>query len=241
VGQESARLREEIDRTREDLTRDVDLLAEKTSPSRIVERRVQRTRRGLVGLKEKVMGTSDAEHRSSYGPTYTDDVYATGSGYRGAGYEESGGGVSATLGWARGSASGAASHAVDSTRESLSHAKDQVSHAGERAQGAAHGAVTGVREQTEGNPFAAGLVAFGVGWLVSSLMPASEAETQAAHRAGDLAREHGGPVVELARQAAQEVGQELQGHAQEAAQQVKERTQEATENVREEARTSASS
>lgn len=240
MGEESARLREEIDRTREDLTRDVDLLAEKTSPSRIVERRVQRTRRGLVGLKEKVMGTPEAKHRSSYGPTYTDDAYTTGYGYRGAGSEESAG-VGAKLGSAKDSASEAASHAVDSTRETLSHAKDQVSHAGERAQDAAHDAVTNVREQTEGNPFAAGLVAFGVGWLVSSLLPASDAETQAAQRAGDLAREHGGPVVEQAKQAAAEVGQELQGHAQEAAQQVKERTQEATENIREEARSSASS
>ena len=43
MGEETARLRAEIDQTRDDLTRDVDLLAEKTSPSKIVERRVQRT------------------------------------------------------------------------------------------------------------------------------------------------------------------------------------------------------
>ena len=41
MGEETARLRAEIDQTRDDLTRDVDLLAEKTSPSKIVERRVR--------------------------------------------------------------------------------------------------------------------------------------------------------------------------------------------------------
>jgi hypothetical protein len=71
MGEETARLREEIDRTREDLTRDVDRLADKTSPSRMLERRVQRARRGLTGWKEKVMGSSGFEHQSRYGPTYT--------------------------------------------------------------------------------------------------------------------------------------------------------------------------
>ncbi len=46
MGEETARLRAEIDQTRDDLTRDVDLLAEKTSPSKIVERRVESTKRG---------------------------------------------------------------------------------------------------------------------------------------------------------------------------------------------------
>jgi hypothetical protein len=70
MGEETARLRAEIDQTRDDLTRDVDLLAEKTSPSRIVERRVERTKRGLAGLKDKVMGTSgsdDDDERHGYG------------------------------------------------------------------------------------------------------------------------------------------------------------------------------
>jgi hypothetical protein len=68
MGEETARLRAEIDQTRDDLTRDVDLLAEKTSPSKIVERRVQRTKRGISGIKDKVMGTfsSDDEDEYSY-------------------------------------------------------------------------------------------------------------------------------------------------------------------------------
>src|SRR4051812_50176631 len=76
MGEETARLRAEIDQTRENLTRDVDLLADKTSPSRIVERRVEKTKRGIVGLKDKVMGTvssSDDDEPSGY------DYYGSGS------------------------------------------------------------------------------------------------------------------------------------------------------------------
>ena len=70
MGEETARLRAEIDQTRENLTRDVDLLAEKTSPSKIVERRVERTKRGISGLRERVMGTfssDDDDERYGYG------------------------------------------------------------------------------------------------------------------------------------------------------------------------------
>ena len=103
MGEETARLRAEIDQTRENLTRDVDLLAEKTSPSRIVERRVQRTKRGITGLKDKVMGTlpgsdDDSDERYGYGYYSPQGTYGSESG------DESGGGV-------RSAASGAASNA----------------------------------------------------------------------------------------------------------------------------------
>lgn len=240
MGEETARLREEIDRTREDLTRDVDLLADKTSPSRILERRVQRTRtglrRGMVGLREKVMGSSPAPGRHRYGPAYAEDVYGEygSTGYVAAMPGEPGeGGVTERLRSARDSASDVVSRGADTARESVTHAREQVAHAGERTQQAAQEAVAGVREQTEGNPLAAGLVAFGVGWLVSSLMPATAAEQEAARRAADVARDRGGPVLEQAKQAAAEVGETLQGEAQEAAQHIKERAQEAAGTVKE--------
>lgn len=248
MGEETARLREEIDRTREDLTRDVDLLADKTSPSRILERRVERTRtglrRGMTGLREKVMGSSPAPGRYRSGPAYAEGGYA---GYGSTGYvtampdEPGEGGVGERLRSARESASDVVSRGADTARESVSHAREQVAHAGERTQQAAHEAVTGVREQTEGNPLAAGLVAFGVGWLVSSLMPASEAEQEAARRAAEVARERGGPVLEQAKQVAADVGETLQGEAQEAAQHIKERAQEAAGTVKETAKEEAKS
>jgi ElaB/YqjD/DUF883 family membrane-anchored ribosome-binding protein len=239
MGEESARLREEIDRTRDELTRDVNRLADKTSPSRIVERRVERAKGRLSSLKEKVMGTPDTPSRT-WGPTYTDDVYYAGSGYAagyGTGSQETSGqsrveSAKESAAGAVGSAREGLSSAADSARDGLSTARDSVAHAGERASDAAHGAVTTVKEQAEGNPLAAGVVAFGIGWLVSSLLPPSDAEVHAALRAGDVAKEHGGPVLEQAKQAAQEVGDELKSHAQDAAAQVKETAQEAAAEVK---------
>src|SRR6478735_2824109 len=107
MGEETARLRAEIDQTRENLTRDVDLLAEKTSPSRIVERRVEKTKRGIVGLKEKVMGTVSSSDDETGG---YDDYYGSGPS------------VGSKLGDVRDSAGSA----VSSAKDSVTGAKDSV-------------------------------------------------------------------------------------------------------------------
>ena len=52
--------------------------------------------------------------------------------------------------------------------------------AGQSVSGTAGDATSAVRRKTRGNPLAAGLVAFAAGWLVSSLLPASQAERQGA-------------------------------------------------------------
>jgi uncharacterized protein YjbJ (UPF0337 family) len=52
MAQEPDRLRQEIEGTRASLTRDVDMLANKTSPKRVAQRRWN-------SVKEKVMGTSE--------------------------------------------------------------------------------------------------------------------------------------------------------------------------------------
>ena len=218
MGEESARLRAEIDQTREDLTRDVDLLAEKASPSKIVERRVERTKRGISGLKEKVMGSLGSDD---------DD-----NGYGSYG-SSTGGGVSGAASSAKDSVTGAASTAKDSVTGAAQGAVSTVTGAASSVGDAATGAVGTAKQQAEGNPLAAGLVAFGVGWLVSSLLPASQAEQRAARKAVETAKEQG--VVEQAKQAAQEVGQNLQSSAQDAAQQVKDKAQDATSTVKQEA------
>lgn len=52
-------IREDIERTRADLGQDVDALADKVNPSKIVDRKTRRVRRGFTTLKEKVMGVAD--------------------------------------------------------------------------------------------------------------------------------------------------------------------------------------
>ena len=49
-----------------------------------------------------------------------------------------------------------------------------------------------IRQKSEGNPLAAGLIAFGVGWLASSLIPATRREQQVASQVKEKAGEHAG-------------------------------------------------
>jgi nucleotide-binding universal stress UspA family protein len=92
---------------------------------------------------------------------------------------------------------------------------------------------------TRGNPLAAGLIAFGAGWLVSSLLPASEREQQAAAQLKDLAAEKGAPAVQQLGQAGQEAAQELRESAQQRVQSVKETAADAASTVAGEAQSQA--
>ena len=89
---------------------------------------------------------------------------------------------------------------------------------------------------TEGNPVAAGLIAFGVGMLVSSLIPASRQEQRLAEQAKDAAA----PILEEAKQVASESAEHLREPAREAAESVKERAAEAAETVKAEGADAAS-
>jgi gas vesicle protein len=61
MAQEPDRLRQDIEDTRASLTRDVDLLADKTSPKKVAQRR-------WTSVKEKVMGSSEgARHAAGDG------------------------------------------------------------------------------------------------------------------------------------------------------------------------------
>jgi gas vesicle protein len=90
-------------------------------------------------------------------------------------------------------------------------------------------------EQAQGNPIAAGLVAFGGGLLVASLVPPTDAEQR---MAGTL-REQTQPLQEELKQAGQQVAEDLKSTAQEGAEQVKQRASEAAGTVQEDVRGSA--
>ena len=122
---------------------------------------------------------------------------------------------------AGGSVSGAASNATGSVSDTASSALDSV---GSRAQG---------------NPLAAGLVAFGAGMLISALIPASQKEAELAKSAVDAAKEHGQPVIDEAKSVGQQVGQDLKESAADSAQQVRASAQESVENVKQEGQSSA--
>ncbi|HET8583563.1 MAG TPA: DUF3618 domain-containing protein [Jatrophihabitans sp.] len=125
--------------------------------------------------------------------------------------------------------------AGDSLGSAAGSAKDTVSSATE----AVSAAPQALRQQAQGNPLAAGLVAFGVGMIVSSLLPASQPEQQLAAQAEEKAKELAEPVKQAGQQlaedlkpAAQEAVEQVKSSAQDAAQQTTEQAKSATEDVK---------
>jgi gas vesicle protein len=178
MAQEPERLRRDIEGTRASLTRDVDLLAEKTSPR-------QAARRQWTTVKEKVMGTAD--------------------------------------------------QARDTTGDKAAAVKDKVSDRAHDTADAVRSAPQAVVRQAQGNPIAAGVIAFGVGMLAATLIPVTEAE----RRAGRQIRDNSDELTDQIKDKAAELGSELKTDLQEAATQVKETAQDAAQNTGNQAQSSA--
>lgn len=66
MGTTPDQLRTDVEYRRAHLARNVDLLADKVTPRRVAQRRVSSVRRGLGGVKERVMGTA---HETAQGIT----------------------------------------------------------------------------------------------------------------------------------------------------------------------------
>ncbi len=111
---------------------------------------------------------------------------------------------------------------------------DRAGSAGSAVTGAVSAGPDMARRQTQGNPLAAGLVAFAAGWLVSSILPASKAEEQAAQALQDKASELAEPAKQELSEVANEMKDNLQGPAQQAVQSVKESATSAADTVRQE-------
>lgn len=85
-----------------------------------------------------------------------------------------------------------------------------------------------VADRTEGNPLAAGLIAFGTGLLAASLLPGSRTEQQAAQNVQPALEQAAAHVGD----AAQDTVEAIKPHAQQAVEDVKSTGQEAVEHVR---------
>jgi hypothetical protein len=121
-------------------------------------------------------------------------------------------------------------------------AGDQARHlpdAGRDTAGSVAGAARQVPERvaegTQGNPVAAGLVAFGAGLLVASLVPPSEPEQRLAITLRDKAE----PLEGELRQAGQQVAEDVKATAREGVEQVKQRAADAAGTMQEDVKSSA--
>ena len=204
-------IRQQIEETRRELSYDVDALNEKVNPARVVDRRMTAAKGRMTSMKEKVMGS--AQHTSSQSRGRASDVA---------------GSVQSTASDAAGTVQNAASSAAGSVQSAASTAADAVQQAPDA-----------IVRQTQGNPLAAGMIAFGVGWLVSSLLPATQKERQLAQQAETAIKENKDALLAPAKQAAQEIGEELKPAAQQAVQEVKSTATDAAQTVKSEGQSAA--
>jgi gas vesicle protein len=134
---------------------------------------------------------------------------------------------------------GMASNAAGSVQDAASSAAGSVQSAASTAVDTVQQAPDMIVRQTQGNPLAAGLIAFGVGWLVSSLLPATEKEKQLAQQAETAVKENKDALLAPAKQVAQEIGDELKPAAQQAVEEVKSTAQDAAQTVKDEGQSAA--
>ncbi|NQX34110.1 DUF3618 domain-containing protein [Herbiconiux sp. VKM Ac-2851] len=168
-------IRARIESTRAELGSDVDALADKVTPSKIVHRQTDRVRGAVGSVRDRVMG-------------------------------------------AAGDARDAVSSAAGSAGEGI---------------GGVGGAA---KAKAEGNPLAVGLIAFGVGLLAASLVPASTKEKEIAENLKEQAQ----PLVHEVADAAKGVAENLKEPAKEAVSSVQSSAAEAVDTVKGEAQDSVS-
>ncbi|MBA3488399.1 MAG: DUF3618 domain-containing protein, partial [Longispora sp.] len=129
---------------------------------------------------------------------------------------------------------GTASQGGEKGSSAASTATDTVQSTASSVAGAVSEAPKMVSRHARGNPLAAGLIAFGVGWLVSSLLPASQREKELATQLKETVTEHSDVIKEEVGSAVQEVTENLREPAQEAVQSVKTTANEGLGAVQEE-------
>ncbi len=196
-------IRARIERTRADVSGDVDALAEKVSPSGVVGRQTERVKGALGDVKDRIFGSDDSEP-GMVGNVGSDVRQA--AGHMGEGVRNAAGNVGEGV-------------------------RNVAGNVGEGVRGTADRAA----RKAKGNPLAVGLIAFGVGALVASMIPASSKEKELASRVKDEAQ----PLVEGAKDVAKEAGEHLKEPVQQAAQSVRETAMEAGQHVKEEAQGAA--
>lgn len=211
MGPSPDQIRHDIDRTRAELVADANRIVDHTRPRNIAQRRVDRVRHRMSTLKEQVMGTV---------PEATSTVQDRTAGMASAVGER-------------------AQYAASTVGEKAQHAASTVGEKAQEAAQAVQNAPQQARQQARGNPLAAGLIAFGAGALVATLIPATRAEQDAVRQLGERAGGAMEPVKEALTESAQKLRDDASTVVGEAADQVKQVAQDATQTTVEQAKGSA--
>ncbi|MEV4659090.1 DUF3618 domain-containing protein [Micromonospora sp. NPDC049301] len=145
---------------------------------------------------------------------------------------------------------GSSSHMGQETSQRMSHVagsvRDETRSVGQQSRQAmgsvrdeARSLGRQSREQAQGNPLAAGVVAFGVGLLAASLLPSTGRERQLAGRARGMVSERSDQLRGQASQVGHQMQDNLREPAQQAAQSVRSTAQQGVSAVRDQGRSAA--
>jgi gas vesicle protein len=203
-------IRADIERTRATLSDDVDDLAQSVKPTSVARRQVDKVKDAVGNVKDRVMGSDEDDYSTS--STVGDKASA-----------------------AKDAVADRAYAAKDAVADKAYAAKDTMSEKASDAADAVREAPATLKRKAQGNPLAAGVIAFGLGMLVSSLIPSSEKERQAV----STLQENLEPVKQKATEVARDMGESLKPAAQEAAESVKSTAQEGVESVKQEGQSAA--
>ncbi len=174
-------IRADIERSRRELSQNVDALTDTANPRNIAGRKVDQVKGAARSVREHLMGAPDDPS----------DPGRLGGG-------------------------------VDTLTDTAADLRDRAAGLAEAPQR--------VRGRTRGNPLAAGLIAFGLGYLVSSAIPSSQREQEAAQRLQEKAE----PVKETLTESVEELRDRMREPARQAAESVKESAGEAVDTVKQE-------
>lgn len=246
MGKSATEVRREIAQTRGELSETIEALdlridevrdsvVDRVSPKRVWQRKTAQVRQrfddlgaSITGSKQAVVGSLDSAKASLTETSSRPE--RTGD----------------LMGRTKTKIRGQAEELSQSAGETATSASEQ-----------AKAAPTALKQRTESNPMAAGLVALGAGFLAATLLPPSERERKAATKvqaslepikkqatdvgrsmAGELQQSAQGSVEQL-KARAEEAVERVKQDAQSSSAQVKEQAQEATTQVKRKARSSA--
>lgn len=212
-------LRDDIERRRQNISRTVDEVQNRVSPTRVAARGSYRVRRWFIDTRDQIMGNDE--------PYYP--------------WEQPEYGVQKRQGPTPGAENmtdriaDKASEAGDRASEWASDTSERVSDAASQAKEAVAHAPQEIRQQTRGNPMAAGLIAFGGGLLLGSILPETRTEHDIANRVEPAMSN----AMSEAREAGREVADDLKDDARDAMEQVKETGSEAGQRLTDDAKEAA--
>lgn len=134
-----------------------------------------------------------------------------------------------------GETQGLVQNARESTGEMAGDLRDSAGHLVDNVRDVPDQARQTLRDQTQGNPLAVGVIAFGAGLLAAYLVPSSGPERRVARQV----REQAEPVLAELTDAGREVADDLTAHAQQAADDIKQTATESARQVADDAKDKA--